>query len=159
MLPLETKQSAGKIFQQSDLRRGVFLEEASRTRQRKGDVLLGKRSVKELYRVGSLTAAAREVARYKLDVVGEQEVRWEKGDTVRAGDYNFFYGNVGENHQLGTGFFVHQRIASAVKRVEFVSDRMSYRVLKGRWCNIIVLNVHAPSEDKSDNSKDSFMLN
>ena len=94
-----------------------------------------------------------------MDLVGVQEFRWEKGDTVRAGDYNFFYGNVGENHQLGTGFFVHQRIASAVKRVEFVSDRMSYRVLRGRWCNIIVLNVHAPSEDKSDNSKDSFMLN
>ena len=43
---------------------------------------------------------------------------------------------------------------SAVKRVEFVSDRMSYTVLRGRWCNI--LNVHAPSEEKSDDSKDSF---
>ena len=52
-------------------------------------------------------------------------------------------------------FFVHQRIASAVKRVEFVSDRVSYIVLRGRWCNI-VLNVHAPSEEKSDESKDSF---
>ena len=29
-------------------------------------------------------------------------------------------------------------------------------VLRGRWCNIIVLNVHAPSEEKSDDSKDSF---
>ena len=61
-----------------------------------------------------------------------------------------------ENHQLGTGFFVHQRIASVVKRVEFVSDRMSYMVLRGCWCNIIVLNVHAPSEEKSHSSKDSF---
>ena len=33
---------------------------------------------------------------------------------------------------------------------------MSYIVLRGRWCNIIVLNVHAPSEEKSDDSKDSF---
>ena len=33
---------------------------------------------------------------------------------------------------------------------------MSYIVLRGRWCNIIVLNVHAPSEEKSDGSKDSF---
>jgi len=53
-------------------------------------------------------------------------------------------------------FLVHQKITSAVKRVEFVSDRMTYIVLKGRWCNIIVLNVHAPSEEKSDDSKDSF---
>jgi hypothetical protein len=34
---------------------------------------------------------ARELARYKLDLVGMQEVRWDKGGTVRAGDYNFFY--------------------------------------------------------------------
>src|SRR5215510_4321453 len=52
--------------------------------------------------------------------------------------------------------FVHQRIASAVKRVKFVSDRVSYIVLRGRWCNIIILNVHAPSEKKGDESRDSF---
>ena len=49
-------------------------------------------------------------------------------------------------------FFVHHRIVSAVKWVEFVSDRLSYIVLRGRLCNIIVLNVHAPREDKSEDS-------
>ena len=57
---------------------------------------------------------------------------------------------------MGTGFFVHQRIASAVKREEFVSDRVSYIVLRGRWCNIIVLHEHATSEEKSDEANDSF---
>jgi len=57
---------------------------------------------------------------------------------------------------LGTGIFVHRGIVSAVRKVESVSERVSYIVLRGCWCNIIVLNVHIPSEEKSDDSKDSF---
>jgi hypothetical protein len=33
---------------------------------------------------------------------------------------------------------------------------MSYIILRGRWCHIIVLNVHAPTGDKTDDVKDSF---
>ena len=47
-------------------------------------------NVRNLYRAGSLTGAARELARYKLDVVGVQEVRWDKRGSVRAGDCDFF---------------------------------------------------------------------
>jgi hypothetical protein len=38
----------------------------------------------------------------------------------------------------------------------FVSDRMPYIILRVRWCNIFVLNVHAPCENKSGDVKDSF---
>jgi hypothetical protein len=38
-----------------------------------------------------------------------QEVRWEGGGTEPAGEYTFFYGKGNENHELGTGFFVHKR--------------------------------------------------
>jgi hypothetical protein len=56
---------------------------------------------------------------------------------------------------------VHHKIASAVKRVEFVSDGVSYTIYtriveRGRWCDI-VLNVHVTSEEKSDDSRDSYM--
>jgi len=33
---------------------------------------------------------------------------------------------------------------------------MSYITLSGHWFDIIVLNVHPPTEDKSDDTKDSF---
>jgi hypothetical protein len=47
---------------------------------------------------------ARELGKYKLDLVGVQEVRWNKGGNERAEDYTFFYGAGNEDHQLGTGF-------------------------------------------------------
>ena len=43
-------------------------------------------NVRSLYRVGSLTAAARELARYKLDLVGVQDFRLDNGGMVRARD-------------------------------------------------------------------------
>jgi len=49
----------------------------------------GTWNVWSLYRAGSPSAAARKLARYKLDLVGVQEIRWDKGGTVRTGDYNF----------------------------------------------------------------------
>ena len=53
-----------------------------------------------------------------------QEARWDKGDMVRARDFIFYYGKGNENDQLESGFFLHQRIVSAVMRIELVSDRM-----------------------------------
>jgi len=51
--------------------------------------LLGTWNVRSLYWAGSLRAAARELARHKLDVVGVQKVRWDRGGTGKVGDYNF----------------------------------------------------------------------
>jgi hypothetical protein len=55
------------------------------------------------------------------------EVRWEGSGTAPAGVYTFFYKKRNETHRLGKVFFV----MSAVKRVEFVSDRMVYIILRG----------------------------
>jgi exonuclease III len=45
----------------------------------------GTWNVRSLYRAGSLMATVRELARYKLDLVSVQEVRWDKGGSVKAG--------------------------------------------------------------------------
>jgi hypothetical protein len=106
-------------------------------------VRTGTWNVRSLYRIGSLKTVARELGICKLDLVGVREVRWEKGGTERAVACTFFYEQGNGDHQLGTGFFIHTRMASAVRKVEFISDRMSYIILRSRWCSINVLNVHA----------------
>jgi hypothetical protein len=70
----------------------------------------GTWNVRSLYQSGSLTAAARELPRRKLDLVGVQEIRWERGRTERVGDYIFIYGKAKENYKLRTVFFAHHKI-------------------------------------------------
>jgi len=65
----------------------------------------GTWNVRSLCRSGSLVTVARELSWYQLDLVGVQEVRWDKGDMVRAGDYICFCGKENERHQLRTVFF------------------------------------------------------
>jgi exonuclease III len=69
------------------------------------DMRFGTWNVTSVYRAGSLMTVSRELDRYKQDLVGVQEVRWEGGGTEPAGEYTFFYGKGNENPELGTGIF------------------------------------------------------
>jgi hypothetical protein len=72
-----------------------------------------------------------EISNYMIDLVGAQEVRWDRDGTEPAGKYKFFYAKRNKNHELGTVLFVHKRLVSAFKRAEFVSDCMSYIAISG----------------------------
>jgi hypothetical protein len=63
------------------------------------DVRFVTYKVRGMYRAGSLTAVTEEISKYKLDLMGVQEVRWDKRGTEPAGEYTFFYGKGNENHE------------------------------------------------------------
>jgi len=63
-------------------------------------------NVTSLYTAGSLTATATELAGYKLEFVGVQEVRWDREGTVRARDYHFFYGKRKQKSSIGNRIFL-----------------------------------------------------
>jgi hypothetical protein len=50
------------------------------------DMRFGTWDVRSLYRAGSLRTVAEEVSKYKLDLLGVQEVRWGRGGTEPAGE-------------------------------------------------------------------------
>jgi hypothetical protein len=45
-----------------------------------------------MYRASLLRTVVEEISKYKLDLVGVQEVRWGRGGTEPAGEYIFYYG-------------------------------------------------------------------
>jgi hypothetical protein len=62
-----------------------------RPKLRKMDMVLGMWNVRSLHRAGLLMTVAKEISKYKLDLVGLQEVRWDRGGTEPSGKYIFFY--------------------------------------------------------------------
>jgi hypothetical protein len=69
----------------------------------------GAWNVRRLYRSSSLTTAARELAKYKLDIMGVHDVRWDIRCNATAADFvffsfflsfflSFFYGKGDENY-------------------------------------------------------------
>jgi hypothetical protein len=84
------------------------------------------------------------------------EVRWQGKGTEPAGEYTFLHGKWNDNHEWSRGFFVQKRIMSSVKRVHFVSDTMLYIIQRGCWFHIILLNIHAPRQNKTDDMNVGF---
>jgi hypothetical protein len=122
----------------------------------------GTWDVRGLYRADSVKIVASELAKYNLEPVSTEVVRWVVASQQTTMQFLFIYlfiyfVNGNADHHLGTSFFVHKGIISEVKGVGFISDRMSY-ITRGCWCDI-VLSVHAATEDKRDDTKDSFMKN
>jgi hypothetical protein len=81
-----------------------LMDSLAQPKHQKMDMGFEMWNVRSLYRTGSLKMVERELRKYKLDLMGVKEVRWEKGGTELAEDYTFFCGARNEEDQLGTGF-------------------------------------------------------
>ena len=91
-----------------------------------------------LYRIGAVTLVARELAKYRLDLVAVQEVKLDGHGISPIGEFMLYYGKGNNNHQLGTGVFVHNRIKSAVKKWEdnIKMDLMEVGCDPGEWIDL-----------------------
>jgi exonuclease III len=89
------------------------------------DMRFGTWNIRSLHRAGSLVLVSKELSKYKLDLVGVQEIRWVGISTKPAGEYTSFYGKGNENYELGTGS---------------LCIRDSYQQLRG--LSLIVIGCH-----------------
>ena len=57
-------------------------------------------------KTGALGLVTSEIDKYRMDLVGVQEVKWEGSGTLESGYYTLVYREDNANHQLGTRFFI-----------------------------------------------------
>jgi hypothetical protein len=69
----------------------------------------------------------------------------------------YFYLEIGMRiMKYGQDFSYIEDPYQQLNRVKSVSDSMSYILLRGSWCSVIVLDVHAPRDYGADDAKGSF---
>ena len=150
----KVKFSGGKLVSCSELRVGTSLR-GSRAKN-SNNFRIATWNVRTLLRSGAFQNVIDELDRYCIDI-GALQVRWEgsTGDHLESGDFLFFYGG-SRKGKLGTGIAINKKFKSAIKEIQFVNERLSYVKMAGKWYNYVFINVHCPTEDKDEETKDEF---
>jgi hypothetical protein len=90
---------------------------------------------RRLCRAGSPKSVWRKLAKYNSEIWW----RYKRSDGSESGGQSLdectsFCGNGNPNYHLGTGFFVYKGIISAIKRVDFISDRIACCTKRSLMC-------------------------
>jgi len=115
--------------------------------------------VRSLNRPRAAEQLAEALVRYKADITAIQEMRWDGPGKKRLKECDIYYGDCyRENKQrlFGCGFVVRGKLRENVLGFRHVSERLITIRIKAKLRNISLICVHAPTEDKDDDTKDNF---
>ncbi|XP_008181820.1 uncharacterized protein LOC103309055 [Acyrthosiphon pisum] len=128
----------------------------NKTGNRKNGLLFGTWNVRTLFKPGAAQNIVKEIEKYKLKIVALQEIRWDDTGTLDIQETTILYGKCNERRQFGTGFAIHKSLVPNIREFKDINPRTSLLTMKAQFFDITFINVHAPSEDKSQEEKDDF---
>lgn len=99
-----------------------------------------------------------ELSKLRWDIVGLSEVRREGEDTIILKSGNLLYFREGDQQsQGGVGFIVHKSLVNNVVKIESVSTRVVYLILRiTKRYSLKVIQVYAPTSTYSDDEVESM---
>jgi len=98
------------------------------------------------------------LGKYNIQIAALQEIRWtgHDDDGLTAGAYTIFYSGHDTHRVNGVGFAVAHELRQSVLEFRHESDRICVLRIKGRWFNVTIINIYAPTEEKTDDEKNGF---
>lgn len=103
------------------------------------DLVVGMFKSLYKYRTGTWESFVIEGAEYSLVVVRIWEIRLPDENRHKKRNHVFYYWKGNKDHIFRAGFLGKSCIDTAVKKVEFVNNRMLYLILQGWWCHFFVV--------------------
>lgn len=113
-------------------------------------------NVLSLYRPGATQKLLDELLKYKIDILAVQEIRWNGNGIIDKRNHRIYYSCHESAHSLGVGFIVSKKMQHLVIGWQHIDERMCVLRIKGKFFNMSIINVHAPTEEKPAETKDEF---
>lgn len=114
-------------------------------------------NVRSLYAAGKLANVELDMRRLKIDILGMSEVRWPgSGKQTTNSGVIYYSGGTDAFHRYGTAILVSKDIDKSV--IEFIpfNDRVTLLKLQTTHRNLNIIQIYAPTNDKSDAEVEDF---
>lgn len=106
---------------------------------------------------GKIHNTIKEMERLHIDIMGISEMRWPGTGECQVDDHIVYYaGNVEKNHLQGVGFILNKKLRSTIIGCLPHSDRVIMIKLRGSPFNVNLIQVYAPTSDKSEEVIEDF---
>lgn len=114
-------------------------------------------NVRSLFVSGKLDNLVLEMERLKINMLGVSDVQWTgSGKCPTKNGTMYFSGNNNPNHRYGVAIIVDKVIDKSVIGFTPLSDRVMMLKLQASPTAVNVIQVYAPTADKSDQEIETF---
>ena len=110
-----------------------------------------------MYTVGKAAQVARKMERYRLDLMGQSEIRWTGAGSIKMRNgYTMIYAGEKSEHQRGVAIMMSQDTQKSLIEWTAVSSRIITARFYSRFKNTTVIQAYAPTNESTDDEKDDF---
>ena len=91
----------------------------------------------------------------RINILGMCEVRWTGAGLITSDEYTVIYSG-GHTHERGVGILLDEQRSKCLIGYWTISDRIMLVKLKGKPFDISIIQVYAPTADKSEEEHEQF---